>query len=68
MAQALVARPRSKVPDDNPADDYLDLLNFVAVESWITCWMSSRLHMCWPDSGKPDYPVWHSGWSGFHTP
>jgi hypothetical protein len=43
MAQALVARLGSKVPDDNLVDDYLNLLNFTVVESEIICWMSSRL-------------------------
>jgi hypothetical protein len=37
MAQLLVARPRSKVSDGNPADDDPDLLNFVVVESRIVC-------------------------------
>jgi hypothetical protein len=35
-ARALAARLGSKVPDDNPCDDDLDLLNFAMVESWIT--------------------------------
>jgi hypothetical protein len=43
MVRALAAQPRSKAPDDNPADDDLDLLNFTAVGSWITWWMSSLL-------------------------
>jgi hypothetical protein len=67
-AQALVARPRSKASDDNLADDDSDLLNFNAAESKIICWMSSQLWKSWPDSRKPDYLVWYSGWSGFHTP
>jgi hypothetical protein len=37
MAQALVARPRSKAPDGNLADDDPGLLNFTAVESEIIC-------------------------------
>jgi hypothetical protein len=53
-AQALVARPRSMVPNDGLGDDNPDLLNFATVESEIVCWMSSRLQKCWPDSGKPD--------------
>jgi hypothetical protein len=44
-AQELVARPGSKVPDDNPIDDDSNLLNFTTVVSWIACWMSSRLQM-----------------------
>jgi hypothetical protein len=36
-AQALVARPGSKAPDDNLADDDPVLLNFAAVESEIVC-------------------------------
>jgi hypothetical protein len=35
-AQALVARSGSKAPDDNLADDNLDLLNFTTVESDVT--------------------------------
>jgi hypothetical protein len=42
-AQALVARPGSKAPDDNLADDNAGLLNFTAVESEIVCQMSSQL-------------------------
>jgi hypothetical protein len=42
-AHALVARPGSKVPDDNLANDVLDLLNFTTVESEIICRASSRL-------------------------
>jgi hypothetical protein len=42
MAQALVARPRSKVQDDNLVDDYPELLNLDAVESKIICQMSPR--------------------------
>jgi hypothetical protein len=67
-AQALVARQGSKAPNDNLADDDSDLLNFNAAESEIICRMSSLLRKCWSNSGKPDYPVWYSGWSGFHTP
>jgi hypothetical protein len=43
MAQALVARPESKAPDDNLVDDDPDLLNFAAVGSEIACWTSFRL-------------------------
>jgi hypothetical protein len=48
------------VPDDNLSGDALDLLNVAVVGSEITCRMSSRLQMCWPDSGKSDYLVWGS--------
>jgi hypothetical protein len=41
--QALVARPGSKAPDDNPIDDDPSLLNFVVAESEIVCWTSSQL-------------------------
>jgi hypothetical protein len=41
MAQALVARPRSKAPDDTLADDDPDLLTFDALESNTVCQMSS---------------------------
>jgi hypothetical protein len=41
MARALVARLGSKAPDDNPADDDPDLLNFTMVEFWIFWRMSS---------------------------
>jgi hypothetical protein len=68
MSQALVARLGSKVSDDTLADDDLDLLNFDEAESEITCRTTSRLRSCWPDSGKPDCPVWDSGWSDFHGP
>jgi hypothetical protein len=67
-AQASIARSGSKVSDDNPIDDDPNLLNFSAVVSWITCWMSSLLQTCWPDSGKSGCPVWHSRWSSFHAP
>jgi hypothetical protein len=40
--QALVARSRSKAPDDNLANDDPDLLNFDVVESKIICQTSSR--------------------------
>jgi hypothetical protein len=40
---ALVARPGSKAPDDNLADDNPSLLNFTMVESEIVCRMSSQL-------------------------
>jgi hypothetical protein len=43
MAQALVARPRNKAPDDNLADDDLGLLNFTTTKSKIVFRMSSRL-------------------------
>jgi hypothetical protein len=43
MAQALVARLRSKTPDDNPANDDPGLLNSTAVESEIICRTSSWL-------------------------
>jgi hypothetical protein len=56
-AQASVAQPGSKAPDDTPADDNPDLLTFGAVESEIVCRISSRLQSYWPDSGKPDCPV-----------
>jgi hypothetical protein len=46
MAQALVARPGSKVSYDTLADDDLELLNFGVAESEIICWMSSRLWSC----------------------
>jgi hypothetical protein len=39
-AQTLVARSKSKVSDDAPVDDDLDLLNFVATVSWIGYWTS----------------------------
>jgi hypothetical protein len=68
MTQSLVARPGSKVPNDNLVDDDPDLLNFDVAESAIVCRMSSRLQMCWSDSGKPDNPVWYSGWSSFCAP
>jgi hypothetical protein len=56
-AQALVARPRSKVPNDDLADDDPDLLNFDVAESEIVCQTSSRLQRCWPDSRKLDCPI-----------
>jgi hypothetical protein len=40
MTQALVAQLGSKTPDDAPVDDNPDLLNFVAVMSWIVAWSS----------------------------
>jgi hypothetical protein len=43
MAQALVVQLGSKPPDDNLADDDLDLLNFSAAESKIFCQTSFRL-------------------------
>jgi hypothetical protein len=39
-AQALMARSRSKLSDDAPVDDDLNLLNFITAVSWIDCWMS----------------------------
>jgi hypothetical protein len=41
-AQALVARPGSKAPDGNLANDDPGLLNFAAAESEIICRMSFR--------------------------
>jgi hypothetical protein len=67
-AQALVARPGSKAPNDNIADDDPDLLNFTMVEFEIICRMSSQLQRCWPNSRKPDCPIWNSGWSDFCAP
>jgi hypothetical protein len=55
-------------PDDNLADDDPNILNFDTIESEIVCRMSSLLQKCWPDSGKPDYPVRYSGWSNFCNP
>jgi hypothetical protein len=52
-AQTLVARPGSKAPDDNLADEDPNL---------------SLVQRCWIDSGKLDYPVWYFGWSSFHNP
>jgi hypothetical protein len=37
MTQAMVARPRRKVSNDNLADDDPGLLNFATVESEIVC-------------------------------
>jgi hypothetical protein len=68
MAQTLVVRLGSKALDDNLVDDDLNLLNFITVESEIVCQMSFRLQKYWPNSGKPDCPIWYSGWSGFHGP
>jgi hypothetical protein len=42
-AQALVARPGNKAPDNNLVDDDLDLLNFTVVEFKIVCRTSSQL-------------------------
>jgi hypothetical protein len=67
-AQALVARPESEASDDNLGGDTPDLLNFVVVRSEIAFRMSSWLQICWPDSGKPDCPIWGFGWSNFRTP
>jgi hypothetical protein len=36
-AQALVTQSRSKMLDDISVDDDPDLLNFVAIVSWIGC-------------------------------
>jgi hypothetical protein len=44
-AQALVVRSGSKVLDGSPTDGHSDLLNFITVESGITCWLSSLLQM-----------------------
>jgi hypothetical protein len=44
--QALVARSRGKAPDDNLADNDLDLLNFSVVEFEIVCQMRSQLQSC----------------------
>jgi hypothetical protein len=63
-----VARLRSKASDDNLIDTDLGLLNFDATESEIVCRTSSRLKRCWPDSEKPDFLVWYSGWYNFHDP
>jgi hypothetical protein len=68
MAQALAAQPRIKASDDNLVDDDPNLLNFIMAESEIICGMSFQLQRCWPDSRKPNYPVWYFGWSGFHDP
>jgi hypothetical protein len=68
MAQALVAQPRSKAPDDNLSDADLSLLNFNTAESEIICQIRSWLWRCWPNSGKLVCPVSYSGWSGFHDP
>jgi hypothetical protein len=46
MAQALVARPGSKVPNDTLADDNPKLLKLGAAEFEIICRMSSRLQSC----------------------
>jgi hypothetical protein len=46
IAQALVARLGSKVPDDNLVDDDPDLLNFTVVEFEIACQTSSQLQKC----------------------
>jgi hypothetical protein len=57
MAQALVARLRSKASNDAPVDNDPDLLNFVAVVSWVGCWTSFLPQKYWLDLGKPDDPV-----------
>jgi hypothetical protein len=67
-AQALVARLESEMPDYNLGGDTPDLLNVAVVGSEIACQTSTQLQMCWPNSGKPDCPVWNSGCSGFHAP
>jgi hypothetical protein len=56
-AQALVARPESKAPDDDLDDNDPDLLNFAVAEFEIVCQTSFRLQSYWPDLGKPDCPV-----------
>jgi hypothetical protein len=43
MAQALMAQPESKAPDDDLIDDDPGLLNFVAAESETVCQTSSWL-------------------------
>jgi hypothetical protein len=68
MAQVLVAQLGSNAPNNNLADDDPNLLNFVMAESEIICETSSQLHRCWPDSRKPDCPVWYYGWSSFLDP
>jgi hypothetical protein len=40
IAQAFVARLRSKAQDDAHVDDNPDLLNFIVTVSWIVCWTS----------------------------
>jgi hypothetical protein len=57
MAQALVARSRSKASDDALVDDNPDLLNFVMAVSWICCWTSFRPQKYWPNSEKLDGSV-----------
>jgi hypothetical protein len=54
-AQALVARPESKAPNDNPGDDDPGPLNFVVTESETVCRSSSRLQTYWPDSGNQTF-------------
>jgi hypothetical protein len=49
-----VAQPGSKIPDDAPIDDDLDLLNFTAAVPWIGYWTSFLSLKYWPDLGKPD--------------
>jgi hypothetical protein len=68
MTHALVACPGSKVSDDTPIDDDLDLLNFTAVASWTTCWMSSLLQIYYSHLGKSNCLVWHFRWFDFHAP
>jgi hypothetical protein len=63
-----VAQLESEALDDNLGGDTPNLLNATIVGFEIACRMSSRLQMCWPDSGKPDCLAWDSGWSGFHAP
>jgi hypothetical protein len=67
-AQALVARQKSGAPDDNLSGDAPNLMNAAVVGFETTCRTSSQLQMCWPDSGKPDCPIWDSGWSDFRAP
>jgi hypothetical protein len=43
MAQALVAQPGNKAPDDNLVDGDPGILNFIAAESEIVWRMSTRL-------------------------
>jgi hypothetical protein len=38
----LVARSGSKASNDAPIDDDLDLLNFIAMVSWVVGWTSFK--------------------------
>jgi hypothetical protein len=68
MAQALVAGPGIKAPDDTLVDNDVDLRTFGTTESEIICQMSSWLQSYWPNSGNPDCLVWYFGWSSFYAP